>query len=121
MLDRTNPDVSRRKRLAEVIGALLVAVDAGHSPNPGEWLARQPELADFFADRERVDVLVGPLRAAPTDQTGRPTRGRLRTPPLLDSMSVEKRFRPTKRGVRRLIDQRPGERKALACLTWNSR
>ena len=32
-----------------------------------------PELAEFFADRERVDVLIEPLRAAPADQTGGPT------------------------------------------------
>jgi hypothetical protein len=77
MLDQTNPDDPRRKRLDEVIGTFLVAVDAGQNPDVRKWLARHPELcpelADFFADRERVDVLVEPLRAAPTDRTGHPT------------------------------------------------
>ncbi len=72
MPDQTNPDVSRRQRLDEVIGEFLVAQDAGENPNSREWLARHPELcpelAEFFADRERVDVLVEPLRK-PVDPT----------------------------------------------------
>ena len=69
MPDQTNPDDSRRQRLNEVIGAFLVALDDGQNPKPREWLARHselcPELAEFFADRERMDDLVEPLRMSP--------------------------------------------------------
>ncbi len=69
MPDQTNPDDSRRQRLNEVIGAFLVALDDGQNPIPREWLARHselcPELAEFFADRERMDDLVEPLRMSP--------------------------------------------------------
>jgi hypothetical protein len=44
MLDQTNPDDPRRKRLDEVIGSFLVAVDDGQNADPREWLARHPEL-----------------------------------------------------------------------------
>ena len=76
MSNPTNPDDPRRQRLDEVIGEFLVAVDAGQNPNPREWLARHsdlhPELADFFADRNQVDVLIEPLKAAPADRGGDP-------------------------------------------------
>ncbi len=66
MSDQTNPDDSRRQRLDEVIGEFLVAQDAGRDQDSNEWLARHPdlcpELAEFFADRERMDVWVEPLR-----------------------------------------------------------
>jgi eukaryotic-like serine/threonine-protein kinase len=69
MPDETTPDDSRRQRLDEVIGEFLVAQDAGQNPNPSEWLARHPELcpelAEFFADRERMDELVDPLKVSP--------------------------------------------------------
>ncbi len=77
MSDQTNPDDPRRLRLDEVIGAFLVALDAGRSPNPREWLDRHPnlhpELAEFFADREHVDNLIEPLRVGPPDPMGDPT------------------------------------------------
>ncbi len=73
MPDQTNPDDPRRHRLDEVIGAFLVVLDAGENPNPDEWMARHPELspelAEFFADRERVDEVVEPLRKAPDTTT----------------------------------------------------
>ena len=66
MSDQTNRDEARRQRLDEVIGSYLVALDAGRSPDPREWLARHPdlcpELADFFADRAAVDDLIDPMR-----------------------------------------------------------
>jgi eukaryotic-like serine/threonine-protein kinase len=72
MSDQTSPDDARRQRLDEVIGAFLVAFDAGGNPNPREWLDRHPdlhpELSDFFADRERVDGLIEPIRVAPALQ-----------------------------------------------------
>ncbi len=69
--DRSDPDDRRRQRLDEVIGEFLVAVDSGQNPDPREWLARhpelQPELAEFFADRERLDNLVHAPRPARPD------------------------------------------------------
>jgi tRNA A-37 threonylcarbamoyl transferase component Bud32 len=66
MPDQTNPEVSRLQRLDELIGEFLVAQDAGRDQDPSEWLARHPdlcpELAEFFADQERMDELVEPLR-----------------------------------------------------------
>ena len=74
MPDLTNPDDPRRKRLDEVIGAFLVAVDAGQNPSPHDWVARHPELcpelAGFFADRERLDDLFEPVRIPSAAQTG---------------------------------------------------
>ncbi len=68
MSDQTKSDRPRRQRLDEVIGAFLVAFDTGENPSPQEWLARhpdlRPELAEFFADRERLDDLVEPLKVA---------------------------------------------------------
>jgi WD40 repeat protein/tetratricopeptide (TPR) repeat protein len=77
MSNPTNPDDPTRQQLDEVIGAFLVAVDAGQNPDPREWLARHPdlhpELAEFFADRDQVDALIEPPRPAPADRTGDPT------------------------------------------------
>ncbi|MFI5454873.1 MAG: hypothetical protein ACHRXM_05420 [Isosphaerales bacterium] len=73
MPDQTNCEDARRRRLDEVIGAFLVALDGGQNPNPREWLARYPELcpelSEFFADRERMDELVEPLRMSPDTTT----------------------------------------------------
>ena len=55
MSDRTNPEDPRRQLLDEVIGAFLVALDAGENPDPREFgraSRPSPELAEFFADRE---------------------------------------------------------------------
>ena len=71
--DQPNPDDPRRQRLDDVIGEFLIAVDSGQNPDPREWLARHPELlpelAEFFADRERLDHLVQAVRPAPADHT----------------------------------------------------
>ncbi len=77
MPDQPDRDNTRRQKLDDVIGAFLVALASGQNPNPAEWLARHPdlcpELAEFFADRERLDDLVEPLMAAPPQQAAAPT------------------------------------------------
>jgi tRNA A-37 threonylcarbamoyl transferase component Bud32 len=58
----------REKRLNEVLAAYLEAAQAGQQVNQEEWLARHPdlagELAEFFANQERVGRLAAPLRSA---------------------------------------------------------
>jgi len=53
-------------RLHEAIASFELARDAGQDPKPQEWMGRYPEvasqLADFFADQEHLQRLVGPLR-----------------------------------------------------------
>src|SRR5262245_23989142 len=60
-------DASRDERLQAVLLDYLKAVDAGQSPSRGELLRCNPDWADeleaFFADQERVDKAVAPLRA----------------------------------------------------------
>ena len=77
MPDQTTSDDPGRRRLEEVIGAFLVAVDAGQKPDTNEWLARHrdlcPELAEFFADLEQMDKLVEPLKPAPSQPLAEPT------------------------------------------------
>jgi WD40 repeat protein len=57
-------------RLDEVIAAFLKSVQAGQAPPQQEWLARHPDLApqlaEFFADRERMERLAEPVRAVVT-------------------------------------------------------
>jgi WD40 repeat protein/tetratricopeptide (TPR) repeat protein len=67
MSDPTNHNDPRQQQLEEVIGAFLVALDRGENPDPQDWLARHPdllpELAEFFANRERLVDLIDPLMA----------------------------------------------------------
>jgi tetratricopeptide (TPR) repeat protein len=54
--------------LDEVVVAYLEAVENGDAPDSEEWQARYPELAsdlaDFFADHDKVKRLTAPLRKA---------------------------------------------------------
>src|SRR5262249_5224455 len=58
----------REQRLDEVVTAYLRALQAGERPDRRELLARHPdlaeELAEFFADRDRLEHVVGPIRSA---------------------------------------------------------
>jgi serine/threonine protein kinase len=58
----------RELRVDQVIAAYLEAVDAGQVPDPDDFIARHPdiaeELAAFFADCERFEGLAGPIRLA---------------------------------------------------------
>jgi serine/threonine protein kinase len=61
------PDVQEReRRLDEVIAAYLRALETGTRPNPEQWLAQFPDLADelrdFFTDHAQLDDLFTPLR-----------------------------------------------------------
>jgi len=59
---------SREGRLDEVIALYLWSVQNGTATEQQEWLARYPdlapELAEFFADRGRMERLAGPVRSA---------------------------------------------------------
>src|SRR6516225_7924529 len=76
-LEATSYD--RERLLDEVVTAYLKEVQAGHKPEPQEWLARYQELAadlaEFFADRAALERLAVPLRSVapaglPTDPIG---------------------------------------------------
>jgi WD40 repeat protein len=66
MVDRLEDAAAREERVDEVIAAYLQAAQTGRKPNPREWLARFPDLADelgeFLADQEQFDLLAAPLR-----------------------------------------------------------
>jgi serine/threonine-protein kinase len=63
--DPDTPTTSREERLDEVLADYLEAVDRGDRPDPADWMARHPELAEeltrFFAGQERFAGLLGPL------------------------------------------------------------
>jgi eukaryotic-like serine/threonine-protein kinase len=58
--------MDREQLLDEVVTAYLQAVEAGQNPDPAEWLARYPDLADelkeFFAAQKSIDRAAAPLR-----------------------------------------------------------
>jgi serine/threonine protein kinase/tetratricopeptide (TPR) repeat protein len=60
--------MDREQQLDNILVTYLEAVEAGRAPDRREWLARYPEFAEelraFFADEERFDSLVSPLRPA---------------------------------------------------------
>ena len=90
-----------RQRLDEVIGEFLVALDAGQNPNPRERLSRYPELcpelAEFFADRERMDELVEPLRIVSGFDNGRSRSANRRPPMRISRAAVGRCYGPALR------------------------
>ncbi len=58
--------MDREQMLDEIVTAYLKAVEAGQNPDPAEWLARHPDLADelndFFAAQRSIDRAAAPLR-----------------------------------------------------------
>jgi serine/threonine protein kinase/predicted Zn-dependent protease len=72
-------DNGRRERsdrdqfLDDVVVAYLEAVESGQTPDAPQWLARYPELAaelaEFFADQQKVRCWTEPLRAVASGAT----------------------------------------------------
>jgi tetratricopeptide (TPR) repeat protein len=66
MLSATPDTADRDRQLDELVVAYLEAVDAGQAPDRARWLERAPELAaelaEFFADQDRVRGWTEPLR-----------------------------------------------------------
>jgi serine/threonine protein kinase len=60
-----NP-AEREERLDSIVTAYFQAVDAGQAPDPDDWIAGHPDLAEelhrFFRGHHRVDHLAEPLR-----------------------------------------------------------
>jgi WD40 repeat protein len=73
--------MDREQRLDEVTTAYLKAMETGEHPDPADWLARYPDLAEdlaeFFAGQETMDRVAAPLRdlarPGPVQQGGVPT------------------------------------------------
>jgi len=78
MAGETVTMADRQERLERAIADFLEAADAGGAPDPGQWLARypdlEPELGQFLADQAHLDRLVGPLRPAVAGDEGDTTR-----------------------------------------------
>lgn len=66
MTDNDNRGSQAQQQLDEILAELMRAIDAGQAIDSRQWLARYPEFAvelhEFFAQQERVEKLVGPLR-----------------------------------------------------------
>ncbi|MCI0463339.1 MAG: protein kinase [Gemmataceae bacterium] len=66
--EQAHPE-DREKELDEVIASYLETRESGSLPDQRQWLARYPhlaaELAAFFADEERFDGLMSPLKVHP--------------------------------------------------------
>ena len=58
--------MDREQQLDEVITAYLKACEASQQPDPADWMARHPDLADdlreFLAGQGSLDRLAAPLR-----------------------------------------------------------
>jgi WD40 repeat protein/tRNA A-37 threonylcarbamoyl transferase component Bud32 len=67
MSPNSTQDLDRDRRLDEVIATYLRTVQAGNAPPPDAILALHPDLAgdlaEFFADRERLEQVARPLRS----------------------------------------------------------
>jgi hypothetical protein len=59
---------AQANRLGEILGAYFVAVEEGCAPSRQELLEQHPdlaaELAEYFAEQDRLDRMVAPLRPA---------------------------------------------------------
>jgi len=81
---------NREQQLDEVIAAYLKALRAGQAPDSQQLLAQYPdlaaELAEFFADREQVERVAKPLRAAVCGVTGGTNGGPLSNYELLEEI-----------------------------------
>jgi hypothetical protein len=67
MMATNSEDMTGRdQQLCEIIGAFYAATGAGREPDRKEWQARHPEfaaeLAEFFAEQDRLQLLGEPLR-----------------------------------------------------------
>src|SRR5262245_58770912 len=74
------PTSEHEALLDEVLTRYLRAADAGRAPPPKVLIALYPDLADdlraFFADRDQLDSLAGPLRVvAGTEVCDTPAAG----------------------------------------------
>jgi hypothetical protein len=64
----TDDDVTsaREQRLGEILGAYFEALEAGRTATREELLVQHPafaaELADYFAEQDRLDAVMAPLR-----------------------------------------------------------
>jgi serine/threonine protein kinase/WD40 repeat protein len=75
--------MDREQLLDEIATQYLKAVEAGAHPDPAEWLARYPglaeELAELFADQQAMHQIAAPLRElaepAPVNQANAVTLG----------------------------------------------
>ncbi|HKI18652.1 MAG TPA: serine/threonine-protein kinase, partial [Isosphaeraceae bacterium] len=57
---------ARADRLGDILGAYFVAVEEGRAPSRQDLLAQHPdlasELAEYFAEQDRLDQMVAPMR-----------------------------------------------------------
>ena len=60
-------NTARANRLGEILGAYFVGVEEGRAHSRQELLAQHPdlasELADYFAEQDRLDRMVAPMRS----------------------------------------------------------
>src|SRR6516165_7951892 len=70
----TDDDVisAREQRLGEILGAYFEALEAGRAATREELLVQHPdfaaELAEYFAEQDRLDAVMAPLRP-PSEET----------------------------------------------------